>query len=252
MDQDIVQYLVFFALAGLTLVAALAVVTLKNIFRSALSLVMALIGVAGIYMLLRAEFLAVVQVLIYVGAVTVLILFTIMLTHRLADRYLAQFTARWWMAAPLCLALFGLLTIVVYSTAWPPPPPETLPADPVAALGVQLMTTYLLPFEMASVLLLAALVGAIVVAWSIRDRLPVVEQLEIKIAEARSVEEAAEAADAEEEAADAEEEAADAEEEAADAEEEAADAEEDAAGAEGAEGAEDAEGAEKVEGAESR
>jgi NADH-quinone oxidoreductase subunit J len=193
MDQAL-QYVAFFALAGLTLLAALAVVALKNLFRSALALVVAFIGVAGIYLLLQAEFLAVVQVLIYVGAVTVLILFAIMLTRRLMDQHLVQFTGKWWLAAPLAFALFAMIALVAYSTTWLLRPKEALPPDAVTALGTQLMTTYLLPFEVASVLLLVALVGAIVVAWPARDRLPVVEELEKRVAEARKKAEGAEEA----------------------------------------------------------
>jgi NADH-quinone oxidoreductase subunit J len=184
MDQAL-MYVAFFALAGLTLLAALAVVALKNIFRSALALVVTFIGVAGIYFMLEAPFLAVVQVLIYVGAVTVLIIFAIMLTRRLMDQHLVQFTGKWWIAAPLSLILFGMMSIVAYSTTWLLRPKEVLPSDPVKVLGTELMTTYLLPFEIASVLLLVALVGAIVVAWPNRDRLPVAEELERKVAEAR-------------------------------------------------------------------
>jgi NADH-quinone oxidoreductase subunit J len=184
MDQAL-QYIAFFALAGLTLLGAVAVVTLKNLFRSALALVVAFIGVAGIYFLLQAEFLAVVQILIYVGAITVLILFAIMLTRRLMEQGLFQLSGKWWLAAPLSLGLFALIGLVAWSTAWPQRPKEALPSDAVAALGQQLMTTYLLPFEIASVLLLVALVGAIVVAWPVKDRLPETEELQKKIEETR-------------------------------------------------------------------
>jgi len=185
MDQTL-AYIAFFALAGLTLLGAVAVVTLKNLFRSALALVVAFIGVAGIYFLLQAEFLAVVQILIYVGAITVLILFAIMLTRRLMEQGLFQLSGKWWLAAPLSLGLFALIGLVAWSTAWPQRPKEALPSDAVAALGQQLMTTYLLPFEIASVLLLVALVGAIVVAWPVKDRLPETEELQKKIEEAKA------------------------------------------------------------------
>lgn len=184
MDQAL-QYIAFFALAGLTLLGALAVVTLKNLFHSALALVVAFIGVAGIYFLLQAEFLAVVQVLIYVGAITVLIIFAIMLTRRLMEEGLFQLSGKWWLVAPLSLGLFALIGLVAWSTSWLQRPKEALPADTVAALGQELMTTYLLPFEIASVLLLVALVGAIVLAWPVRDRLPEVEELQRKVQEAR-------------------------------------------------------------------
>ncbi len=188
MEQNLVTYLVFFALAGLTLVSALAVVTLRNLLRSALALVVTFIGVAGFYLLLQAEFIAFVQVLLYIGAVMVLILFAIMLTRRLMQQQLYQFTGKWWIAAPLSLLLFALIAPVVWTTwgARTSPPPEPLPPEPTAALGEVLMTRFALPFEIASVLLLVALIGAIVIAWPQRDRLPVVEELEQKVERAKA------------------------------------------------------------------
>jgi len=186
MEQNLALYLAFFALAGLTLASALAVVALRNLLHSALALALAFIGVAGLYFLLQAEFLAVVQILLYVGAVTILIVFAIMLTRRLMQQQLFQFTGKWWLAAPLALLLMALIGPVVWSTSWLLRPKEAVPANATAALGEKLMTTYALPFEIASVLLLVALVGAIVVAWPQRDRLPVVEELERKVAQARA------------------------------------------------------------------
>jgi NADH-quinone oxidoreductase subunit J len=186
MSQEVLMYIGFFGLAGLTLLSALAVVTLRNLLHSALALAATFIGVAGIYLLLQAEFIAVVQVLIYVGAITVLILFAIMLTRRLMQRSLYQFTAKWWLAAPLALLLFaGLMVPTLVNARWLERSKETMPADAVATLGNKLMTTWALPFEIASVLLLVALVGAIVVAWPAHDRLPAVEEMEKKVHEAK-------------------------------------------------------------------
>jgi len=179
-------YLAFFALAGLTLAAGLAVVALRNLLHCALALAVTFIGVAGLYFLLQAEFLAVVQVLLYVGAVTMLIVFAIMLTRRLMQPQLVQFSGKWWLAAPMALLLLALIAPTVWTTSWLLRPKEPLPADATAGLGEQLMTSYALPFEIASVLLLVALVGAIVEAWPGRDRLPVVEELERKVAQARA------------------------------------------------------------------
>lgn len=181
MDQGTLMYIAFFLLAGLTLVAALAVVTLRNILHSALSLVVTFIGVAGIYLLLQAEFIAAVQVLLYIGAVMVLILFAIMLTQRLTEERLRQFIGKWWLAAPLAILLLVLIVPAVLTTAWVQLPKGELPADGVIALGTVLMNRYVLPFEIASVLLLVALIGAIVVAWPMHDRLPAVAELEKKV-----------------------------------------------------------------------
>lgn len=188
MEQNLATYLAFFALAGLTLVSALAVVTLRNLLRSALALVVTFIGVAGFYLLLQAEFIAFVQVLLYIGAVMVLMLFAIMLTRRLMQQQLYQFTGKWWIAAPLSLLLFALIAPVVWTTwgARPTASPEALPPEPTAALGEVLMTRFALPFEIASVLLLVALIGAIVIAWPRQDRLPVVEELERKVERAKA------------------------------------------------------------------
>ncbi len=188
MEQNLATYLAFFALSGLTLLSALAVVTLRNLLHSALALVVTFIGVAGLYLLLQAEFIAFVQVLLYIGAVMVLILFAIMLTRRLMQQQLYQFTGKWWIAAPLSLLLAALIAPVVWTTwgARPSVSPEPVPKEATAALGEALMTRFALPFEIASVLLLVALVGAIVIAWPRRDRLPVVEELERKVARAKA------------------------------------------------------------------
>ncbi len=183
--NGILTYVAFFALAGLTLLSALAVVTLRNLLRSALALVVTFVGVAGIYLLLQAEFIAAVQVLLYVGAVTVLILFAIMLTERLMEARLRQFTGKWWLAVPVVLLVLALIVVSLLGAVWVERPREVLPGEPVASLGEVLMTRYALPFEIASVLLLVAMIGAIVVAWPIRDRLKVVEEMEKRVARAK-------------------------------------------------------------------
>ncbi len=203
--NEILPRIIFVLLAGVTLAAAVAVVTLRNLLRSALALALALFGVASIYFLLQAEFIAMVQVLIYVGAVMVLILFAIMLTERLTEKQLSQFNGKWWLAAPLAFLLFALIASSVVGTTWLLRPNEALPENPTLTLGNQLMTTYALPFEIASVLLLVALVGAIVVAWPTQDRLPAVAEVEAKVATAlKNAESAAEAEDVEDEADEAE------------------------------------------------
>ena len=157
---------VFIVLSAITLLGAGIVITNRNLYRAALGLVLSFFGVAGLYALLNAGFLAVVQVLIYVGAISILIIFAIMLTHRVMDREVVQRNTQWVISALVALALFG---VIGYTLAfrvgdhWPVSS-AGLPTDPVAALGEALVTTYALPFEVASVLLLVALVGAIVIA----------------------------------------------------------------------------------------
>ena len=152
----------FFALAVFTVAAALLVVLGRNIVHSAVALIFSFCGVAGIYVLLDAEFLAAVQVLIYVGGITILLLFAIMLTTRIASRA-EVFNEQVWMSA---LVTVGITAILVYASLAGIRVSGDAPATPdtTSALGRLLLTTHVLPFEVASVLLLAAMVGAIILA----------------------------------------------------------------------------------------
>ena len=157
---------IFIVLSGITLFGAWVVITNRNLYRAALGLVLSFLGVAGLYALLNIGFLAVVQVMIYVGAIAILIVFAIMLTRSVMDREAVQSNSQWIVSAVAALLLFGLLAYMLLfrvadkwslSSAGPP-------QEPIVALGEALVTTYALPFEVASVLLLVALVGAIVIA----------------------------------------------------------------------------------------
>ena len=152
-----------FAFASLvTLGAAVAVVTNKNILHSAYYLILAFVGVAAIYVMLEAPFIAMVQVLVYIGAIAILIIFAIMLTRRLMSKDMEQQNAQWIPSALGSLTLFVVLGWIVYTAGWPAHE-GAMPAEPISQLGQDLLTTYLVPFEIASVLLLAALVGAILI-----------------------------------------------------------------------------------------
>jgi NADH-quinone oxidoreductase subunit J len=157
-----VSVLVFAAVSLVTLAAAIAVVTNKNILHSAFFLVLAFVGVASIYVLLEAPFIAVVQVLVYIGAIAILIVFAIMLTRRLMSSDLEQRNQQWIWAALGALVLFGVLGWIVYSASWPVIE-SAAPQEPIALLGQELLSTFVVPFEIASVLLLAALVGSILI-----------------------------------------------------------------------------------------
>jgi NADH:ubiquinone oxidoreductase subunit 6 (subunit J) len=154
--------LIFGFASLVTLGAAVAVVTNKNILHSAYYLILAFVGVAAIYVLLEAPFIAVVQVMVYIGAIAILIIFAIMLTRRLMSKEMEQQNAQWIPSALGALALFLVLGWIVYTAGWPVQE-GTVPVDPISQLGQDLLTTYLVPFEIASVLLLAALVGAILI-----------------------------------------------------------------------------------------
>jgi len=157
-----VPVLVFAAISLVTLGGAIAVVTNKNILHSAYYLVLAFVGVASVYVLLEAPFIAVIQVLIYVGAIAILIIFAIMLTRRLMSKDLEQRNQQWIWAALGSLVLFGVLGWLVYNANWPVIE-SAVPEEPITLMGVELLSTYVVPFEIASVLLLAALVGSILI-----------------------------------------------------------------------------------------
>ncbi|MBD3334293.1 MAG: NADH-quinone oxidoreductase subunit J [Candidatus Eisenbacteria bacterium] len=120
-------------------------------------------GVAGMYVLLQADFVAGAQVLVYVGGILVLLLFGVMLTHRVASVDLRGVAVQRTPAAVLCAALLGILLVMIYSTPWETVAEKTW--EPTAPrLGTHLMTDYLLPFEVVSLLLLGVLMGAALLA----------------------------------------------------------------------------------------
>jgi NADH-quinone oxidoreductase subunit J len=161
--------ILFIIVAAITFSCALMVVTARNLVHSALWLVASLFGVAIVFAILQAGFLAVVQVVIYIGAIAVLMIFAIMLTRRIAQETTPRFNENWIWAVLVALVLFaGLVWMLVEQPAVHTAlVPLDARVDPLKLLGAALVSPngYVLPFELASVLLLAALIGAIVVAW---------------------------------------------------------------------------------------
>lgn len=157
--------IIFLLFAILTLSGAIVVVTSRNLVHAALCMALCFFGVAGLFVLLEASFLAVVAVLIGVGGISVLIIFAVMLTPG-AGVYTAGTTRRWPLAMILAVVIFVALAVMLTSVPWPANPPR-VEGDTVKALGVALVdpNQYVLPFEVASVLLLAALIGSTVIAW---------------------------------------------------------------------------------------
>ncbi|MEO8538466.1 MAG: NADH-quinone oxidoreductase subunit J [bacterium] len=150
----------FYVLSAVTLVAAGGVMVSRNLFHAVLFLILTFVGIAGFFVLLSADFIAMAQVIIYVGAIAVLVLFAILLTPR-AGRNNGETR----FAAPgilLSVCLAAVFLFVIHDTAWQTG--DLAPSLGVAELGEALLTTWVLPFEMASVLLTAALVGAIMLA----------------------------------------------------------------------------------------
>ncbi len=148
-----------------TLGGGLGVVVSRNLVHAALYLVLSLFGIAGMFILLEAPFLAAVQILVYVGAISVLITITIMVTRRVMG--ISERVNRQWPVAALAAALvLATLGFVLMSEFAGLGPVAAVPSDSIEQLGAAFASHqgFLLPFEVASVLLLAALIGAIVVA----------------------------------------------------------------------------------------
>jgi NADH-quinone oxidoreductase subunit J len=156
--------LIFYFFAVITLASGAVVVFSKNIIYSAFSLLFTFFGVAGIYVLLNADFLAVTQLLIYVGGILVLLLFGVMLTNKVIDVELKTGTLQTVPASMIVAATAGVLCGVFYITDWRILPSSIELDATTAQLGNMFMTTWLLPFEIASVVLLVALVGAAMIA----------------------------------------------------------------------------------------
>jgi NADH:ubiquinone oxidoreductase subunit 6 (subunit J) len=154
----------FYAFAALAVLSAGGLVFSRSIFHSALFLVVTLGSVAGVLVSLGADFLGVVQVLVYVGAIMVLILFGIMLTPQRVDLPNVGGPGQGMAAALVAGAVLGVAGAVTTTTAWPQAGVRPLDIPTTERIGQALFTVYVLPFEVASVLLLIALIGAIVIA----------------------------------------------------------------------------------------
>lgn len=189
--------IIFVLLSALVLISGLMVVLVKNIIHAALWLIASFAGVAALYFLLEAPFIGVVQVLVYAGAVSILMLFAIMLTRQITGEATRQLFERWWVAA---VASVGIFLFVLVPTLLSPGLPggaaggswpqrdlvaatavaggetanQANPAPQMVAgsleIGRSFMREYLLPFEVASILLLVALIGAVVIAYEERSR----------------------------------------------------------------------------------
>jgi NADH-quinone oxidoreductase subunit J len=161
-----VSALAFYYLAAVTIVSGVLTITLRSPVHCGLALVAMLVHMAGFFVLLNAEFIAAVQVLVYAGAILVLYLFVVMLLNlRREERYHQQYL----LGGLLGAAMLTELLLVLFRSNFSPPTGEFTPAHLQAvgnteAVGKAMFTTYLLPFEVASLVLLAAMIGAIVLA----------------------------------------------------------------------------------------
>jgi len=156
--------IVFYLFALITLSSAAVVVFSKNIVYSAFALLFTFFGVTGIYILLAADFVAVAQLLIYVGGILVLLLFGVMLTNKVVNVDIKTGAFQVVPAAIMAAIMAGALCGVYYVTDWKIVSTPAQLATTTDSLGQMFMTTYLLPFEVASIVLLVALVGAAMIA----------------------------------------------------------------------------------------
>ena len=164
--------IIFYLLAALTLTCGVLSVTTRQIFRAAIYLLFTLIGVAGIYFWLQYEFIAAVQVVVYAGGISVLIIFSIFLTQQAGEKLPKQKTGRKIFSALAVFCGFALTMVQVLQHQYASPA-QAIASPSIQDIGRQMLnveqTGYALPFEVISMLLLAALVGCIVIAMRTRE-----------------------------------------------------------------------------------
>jgi len=162
MEQGLGIQIAFYAFAALTIGSAVLAATAHKIVHAAFSLMATFFGVAGIYAILGSDFLAVTQVIVYVGGILVLIVFGVMLTDRVPDDYKVGKPRNWLAAGAAAGLIFVALAGAAMTAKWPHLVKGELPEakTTVEAIGRSLLTDYLIPFEFASILLLVVLVGA--------------------------------------------------------------------------------------------
>jgi NADH-quinone oxidoreductase subunit J len=164
-----ITQIVFLAISATTILASILVVTSRKMIHAALWLVLSLGGVAVLFVLLQASFLAVVQVVIYIGAIAILIIFAVMLTRRMMFDTGPSINRYWWVGALVAVLLFAGLVVMLGQVPAVTTQADELPipeGELLSLLGTALVdvNAFVLPFEVASVLLLAALIGSLVVA----------------------------------------------------------------------------------------
>lgn len=154
--------IIFIILTIVTLGSAAFVAFSRNIIYSAFSLLFTFVGVAGFYILLSADFIAAVQLLLYVGGILVLIIFAVFLTTKLGDVHLSNQSLNLFWGSVISLGVLFLVVKVIVT--WPWVVVETTSEPMTAKIGNALLSTYLLPFEVVSVVLVITLIGAVVIA----------------------------------------------------------------------------------------
>jgi NADH-quinone oxidoreductase subunit J len=161
-----INTILFYFFALLTLGGGVLTITRKSAVHSAISLIVSLIGVAGLFLLQNAQFLFAVQIVLYVGGIMVLFLFVIMLVNLDQAARMRQFNKQWWLALACVAVVAGEILYFLKAPLHLPPVTQQAPSTlgNVERVADVLFSSYLLPFEIASLLLLAAVVGSVVMA----------------------------------------------------------------------------------------
>lgn len=165
--ENIYSLVAFVLLGGLVLGSALLVVTLKNLVHSVLWLIVTFVGVAGVFLLLNADFVAAVQVLVYAGAVCIMVVFGVMLVQRPDMENSNPVNYRFKLAAPLVGGLFIIIGLLTAKAQWISAGIE-VPQNTIQSLAPILLSDFLIPFEVAAVLLTVALTGALVLVKEVK------------------------------------------------------------------------------------
>lgn len=157
----------FYLFSGIILICSLLTITTRRILRAAVYLLCVLLSTAGLYFMLKYQFMAAVQLTLYAGGIVVLIIFSILLTHHITHRFKHPDLVKLIMGAGTAVVGIGLVLATILSNSFQAAPVQELPVD-MTVIGTQLLSTekngYVLPFELISILLLAAMVAAIVIA----------------------------------------------------------------------------------------
>lgn len=157
---ETISAVLFYLFAAIAAAGAIGVVASRNIVRTAVCLLFTLIGVAGLYFLLESEFLAAVQLVVYAGGTLILILFGVMLTSKSPFSRFEPKAGEVAIAVSVCLILFVALLMAIHSAPFVTREMDTTSKYPTHALGQALLGDYLIPFELASVVLLIVMIGA--------------------------------------------------------------------------------------------
>lgn len=162
------ETIIFYVLAAITVISAVVVVFNKNVIHAAFALFFTLFAISGFYVLLRADFIAITQIMIYVGGILILLLFGVMLTTKITDIQVSTKNLNLIPSVIFTVGIIAILVFIILSTKWNIKMPVSN-EETVSQIGKLLLTDYLLPFEIASIVLLVALIGSAMFARRIKE-----------------------------------------------------------------------------------